>query len=275
MNTASRAERWTGQALLAVLGIAVVIPFLSVFLASMQPSGEPVVGMAWPERWSLDNYRQAWTVAGFSELMRSSLVIAVGVVPASLVLAGLAGYALGTMRLPGGDGVAALFVAGLTIPVELIVVPLYFDLRGIGLTDSYLGVVLVEIALFMPFSVFWMRTHFRTTPASLVEAARIDGASSWTILTRVLLPLARPSLTTLGVLVFMWSWNQFLLVLVLMQDAAKRTAPAGLGFFVGQNNTDVPMLAAGTILVMLPITIVYLLFQRSFVSGLLQGAFKG
>ncbi|MGI5351365.1 carbohydrate ABC transporter permease [Streptomyces sp. CA-250714] len=275
MNTASRGERWTGQALLAVMAIAVVIPFLSVFLASMQPSGEPVVGMAWPERWSLDNYRQAWTVAGFSELMRSSLLIAVGVVPASLVLAGLAGYALGTMRLPGGDGVAALFVAGLTIPVELIVVPLYFDLRGVGLTDSYLGVILVEIALFMPFSVFWMRTHFRTTPASLVEAARIDGASSWTILTRVLLPLARPSLTTLGVLVFMWSWNQFLLVLVLMQDAAKRTAPAGLGFFVGQNNTDVPMLAAGTILVMLPITIVYLLFQRSFVSGMLQGAFKG
>ncbi|MBO8195286.1 carbohydrate ABC transporter permease [Streptomyces oryzae] len=275
MNTASRAERWTGQALLAVLAIAVVIPFLSVFLASMQPSGEPVVGMSWPERWSLDNYRQAWTVAGFSELMRSSLLIAVGVVPASLVLAGLAGYALGTMRLPGGDGVAALFVAGLTIPVELIVVPLYFDLRGVGLTDSYLGVILVEIALFMPFGVFWMRTHFRTTPAALVEAARIDGASSWTILTRVLLPLARPSLTTLGVLVFMWSWNQFLLVLVLMQDAAKRTAPAGLGFFVGQNNTDVPMLAAGTILVMLPITIVYLLFQRSFVSGLLRGAFKG
>ncbi|MET9861836.1 carbohydrate ABC transporter permease [Streptomyces smyrnaeus] len=274
MSTASRAERWSGQALLAVLAIAVVVPFLSVFLASMQPSGEPVVGMAWPERWSLDNYRQAWTVAGFSDLMRSSLLIAVGVVPATLLLAGSAGYALGTMRLPGGNGVAALFVAGLTIPVELIVVPLYFDLRGIGLTDSYLGVILVEIALFMPFGVFWMRTHFRTTPASLVEAARIDGASSWTILVRVLLPLARPSLTTLGVLVFMWSWNQFLLVLVLMQDAAKRTAPAGLGFFVGQNNTDVPMLAAGTILVMLPITIVYLLFQRSFVSGLLQGAFK-
>ncbi|MEU2720650.1 carbohydrate ABC transporter permease [Streptomyces smyrnaeus] len=274
MSTASRAERWSGQALLAVMAIAVVVPFLSVFLASMQPSGEPVVGMAWPERWSLDNYRQAWTVAGFSDLMRSSLLIAVGVVPATLLLAGAAGYALGTMRLPGGDGVAALFVAGLTIPVELIVVPLYFDLRGIGLTDSYLGVILVEIALFMPFGVFWMRTHFRTTPASLVEAARIDGASSWTILVRVLLPLARPSLTTLGVLVFMWSWNQFLLVLVLMQDATKRTAPAGLGFFVGQNNTDVPMLAAGTILVMLPITIVYLLFQRSFVSGLLQGAFK-
>ncbi|MDJ1134314.1 carbohydrate ABC transporter permease [Streptomyces iconiensis] len=275
MNTAPRAERWSGYALLTVLAIAVIVPFLSVFLASMQPSGEPVVGMAWPEQWSLENYRNAWSVAGFSELMRSSLIIAVGVVPASLVLAALAGYALGTMRLPGGNAVAALFIAGLTIPVELIVVPLYFDLRTVGLSDSYLGVILVEIALFMPFSVFWMRTHFRTTPQSLVEAARIDGASSATILFRVLLPLARPPLMTLGLLVFMWSWNQFLLVLVLIQDATKRTAPAGLGFFVGQNNTDVPMLAAGTIIVMLPITLLYLLFQRSFVSGLLQGAFKG
>ncbi|GAA2637258.1 carbohydrate ABC transporter permease [Streptomyces axinellae] len=275
MSAVSRTVRASGYALPAVLAVAVIVPFLSVFLASMQPSGEPVVGMTWPEHWGLDNYRQAWSVAGFSDLMRSSLLIAVGVVPASLVLAGLAGYALGTMRLPGGDAVAALFVAGLTIPVELIVVPLYFDLRGIGLTDSYWGVILVEIALFLPFGVFWMRTHFRTTPPSLVEAARIDGASSWTVLFRVLLPLARPSLTTLGVLVFMWSWNQFLLVLVLIQDATKRTAPAGLGFFVGQNNTDVPMLAAGTILVMLPITVLYLLFQRSFVSGLLQGAFKG
>ncbi|MGI3201670.1 carbohydrate ABC transporter permease [Streptomyces sp. GLT-R25] len=197
-------------------------------------------------------------------------------VPASLVLAALAGYALGTMKLPGGNAVAAFFIAGLTIPVELIVVPLYFDLRGFGLTNSYLGVILVEIALFMPFSVFWMRTHFQSTPPSLVEAARIDGASSATILLRILLPLARPSLMTLGLLVFMWSWNQFLLVLVLIQDTTKHTAPAGLGFFVGQNSsTDIPTLAAGTIIVMLPILILFVIFQRSFIAGLLQGAMKG
>ncbi|MEU9745952.1 carbohydrate ABC transporter permease [Streptomyces niveus] len=275
VNRASRAERWSGYALLTVMAIAVVVPFLSVLLASLRPAGEPVTGLAWPVEWNLANYRRAWTVAGFSDLIRSSLVVALGVVPASLVLATLAGYALGTMRLPGGNAVAAFFIAGLTIPVELIVVPLYFDLRAVGLTNTYLGVILVEIALFMPFSVFWMRTHFRATPPSLVEAARIDGASSGTILLRVLLPLARPSLMTLGVLVFMWSWNQFLLVLVLIQDATLRTAPAGLGFFVGQNNTDVPTLAAGTVIVMLPIMIVYLLFQRSFVTGLLQGAMKG
>ncbi|MGC5568712.1 carbohydrate ABC transporter permease [Streptomyces sp. FR-108] len=275
MKTVARSERWSGYALLTVMAIVVVIPFLSVFLASLQPAGTPVVGLTWPERWSWDNYQTAWSVAGFSHLIRHSLIIAVGVVPACLVLSALAGYALGTMRLPGGNAMAAFFIAGLTIPVELIVVPLYFDLRGLGLTNSYLGVILVEIALFMPFSVFWMRTHFLSTPTSLVEAARMDGASSATILVRILLPLARPSLMTLGLLVFMWSWNQFLLVLVLIQDTTKHTAPAGLGFFVGQNSTDIPTLAAGTIIVMLPILILFVVFQRSFIAGLLQGAMKG
>ncbi|ONK10076.1 carbohydrate ABC transporter permease [Streptomyces sp. MP131-18] len=275
MNSATRTERWSGYALLTVMAAAVIMPFLSVFLASVQPAGTPVVGLAWPEQWSWDNYRQAWTVAGFSDLIRASFVIAAGVVPATLVLAASAGYALGTMKLPGGNAVAAFFVAGLTIPVELIVVPLYYDLRGVGLTNSYLGVILAEIALFMPFSVFWMRTHFRSTPPSLVEAARVDGASSATILLRILLPLARPSLMTLGLLVFMWSWNQFLLVLVLIQDTTMHTAPAGLGFFVGQNSTDIPTLAAGTIIVMLPILTLFAVFQRSFIAGLLQGATKG
>ncbi|NGO43725.1 carbohydrate ABC transporter permease [Streptomyces ureilyticus] len=275
VSTAPRSERWSGYALLTVMAIAVVLPFLSVFLASVQPAGTPVVGLTWPEQWSWANYEQAWSVAGFSDLIRHSLIIAVGVVPASLVLATLAGYALGTMRLPGGNAVAAFFIAGLTIPVELIVVPLYFDLRGLGLTNSFLGVILVEIALFLPFSVFWMRTHFQSTPTSLVEAARIDGASPATILLRILLPLARPSLTTLGLLVFMWSWKQFLLVLVLIQDTTRHTAPAGLGFFVGQNTTDIPTLAAGTIIVMLPILVLFVIFQRSFIAGLLQGAMKG
>ena len=270
-----RSERWSGYAVLTVMAIAIVVPFLSIFLASMQPSGSPVTGLSWPETWSFDNYREAWSVAGFSSLLRNSFIVVVGVVPASLILATLAGYALGTMRLPGGNAVFAFFVAGLTIPVELIVVPLYFDLRSVGLVNTYWAVILVEIALFMPFSVFWMRTHFRSTPPELMEAARVDGASSVTILGRILLPLARPSLTTLGVLVFMWSWNQFLLVLILIQDPNRRTAPAGLGYFVGQHTTDVPVLSAGTIIVITPIIVLYLIFQRSFVAGLLQGALKG
>ena len=197
------------------------------------------------------------------------------VVPISVVLATLAGYALGVLRVPAGKAVFSFFLLGLTLPVELIVIPLYFDLRSVGLTDSYWGVILSESALFMPFGVFWMRTHFRNTPKELIEAAELDGASPRRILLSVLLPLAGPSLSTMAVLFFMWSWNQFLLVLILIQDPNKRTAPAGLGFFVGQYTGNIPVLCAGTIIVLLPIFVVYLVFQRKFIGGMLQGALKG
>lgn len=257
------------------MAVIIVIPFLSIFLASMQPSGSAVTGLSWPAEWSLDNYRQAWTVAGFSGLLLNSLIVALVVVPVSVVLATLAGYALGTMDIPGGNALLLFFVAGLTIPVEFIVIPLYFNFQAVGLGGSLIGVMLAEIALFMPFSVYWMRNHFRSMPRELVEAARVDGASSTMILRKVMLPLARPSLTTLAVLVFMWCWNQFLLVLILIQSPDSRTAPAGLGFFAGQHGLDIPALSAGTIIVIMPIVLVYLFFQRSFVAGLLQGGLKG
>lgn len=270
-----KTEKISGYAILTLLAIGIVIPLLNIFLASVQPGGSLISGMTWPAEWHWENYREAWTVAGFSTLLRSSFIVAFGVVPATLLLATLAGYGLGIMDLPRSNTVLALFVSGLVIPVELIVIPLFYDLRAVGLVNSYLGVILVEIGLFMPFGVFWMRTFFATVPKDLIEAARVDGASRGQMLRSVLLPIARPSLSTLGVLVFMWSWNQFLLILILIQQASRRTAPAGLGFFVGQHTTDIPMLSAATIIVILPIVVLYLFFQRSFVAGLLQGAVKG
>jgi ABC-type glycerol-3-phosphate transport system permease component len=208
-------------------------------------------------------------------LIRSSLIIAAGVVPLALLLATLAAYALATLDPPGGRVMSLAFVLGLTLPVELVVVALYFDLRQVGLTNSYAGVILAETALFMPFGVYWMQTHFAAIPTELIEAARVDSAGSLATLVRVLLPISWPALTTLGLLYFMWSWNQFLLVIVLMQDPAKRTAPAGLGFFVGQYSTNVPLLSAAGLIVIGPIVVLYLIFQRNFVNGLTQGAVKG
>jgi ABC-type glycerol-3-phosphate transport system permease component len=127
----------------------------------------------------------------------------------------------------------------------------------------------------MPFGVYWMQTHFAALPVELLDAARVDGARSLTILTRVLLPISWPALTTLGVLYFMWSWNQFLLVIVLMQDPELRTAPTGLGLFVGQYSANIPLLSAASLIVIGPIVLLYLAFQRNFVSGITQGAVKG
>lgn len=262
-------------AILIIFTVVVLAPFLSIVLAALQPSGAQVAGLSIPQTWSWENFALAWNQGHFSQLVLSSVIIAAIVVPLTVILSTMAGFSLALLRPPGAKGISLAFVLGLTLPVELVVVALYFNLKPLGLTDSYLGVALAETSLFLPFGVYWMQTHFSGIPRELVESGRIDGADDRKILGNVLLPISWPAITTLCVLDFMWSWNQFLLVLVMMQDPDKRTAPAGLGFFVGQYGTDIPLLSAASIIVIAPIVAVYLLFQRSFVSGITQGAVKG
>jgi ABC-type glycerol-3-phosphate transport system permease component len=260
--------------LLVTLAIIVLVPFLGIILASLHPADSQVGGISLPSRLSWENFAVAWNQANFGNLVRSSVLIAVCVVPLAIILATLGAYGLEVLKAPGARFLAPAFVFGLTIPVELVVVALYFNLQDLGLSNSYIGVILAEVALFMPFGIYWMQAHFSTVPHELVEAGRIDGANDHRILLRVLLPISWPAITTLAVLYFMWSWNQFLLVLVLMQDPNKRTAPAGLGYFVGQYSTNIPLLSAASIIVIAPIVIVYLIFQRNFVAGVTQGAIK-
>ena len=166
-------------------------------------------------------------------------------------------------------------MVGLAVPYEAIVIPLYYNLKSVGLTNTYLSVILPVIGAFMPFGAFWMRSHFSNTPVGLIEAAQMDGASDLTILTKVLLPNSRAAVSTLSVLYFMWTWNQFLLVLIMIQDPSRETAPLGLVLFVGQYTTNLPLLSAGTLIVIAPVMIVYMIFQRQFIAGLAHGAIKG
>ncbi|WP_330451282.1 MULTISPECIES: carbohydrate ABC transporter permease [unclassified Streptomyces] len=259
---------------LIVAAAAVLFPFLALFSAALQPQSTLSPGLSWPSDPQWSNFATAWSTAGFGSLLKSSAVIALGVVPIALVLATLAGYGLATMRLKAKGPLFALLMLGLALPYEAIVIPLYYDLDSVGLLNTYWAVILPLVGLFMPFGVFWMRTHFESLPKELLEAAAVDGANSWRTLTRVLLPTAVPALTTLGLLYFMWAWNQFLLALVLIQDPAMRTAPSGLGKFVQQYGKNIPLLSAGTFIVIAPIVLIYLFFQRHFIKGILQGAVK-
>jgi len=271
----ARVAALAGPAVMAAFALAVLIPFASLVLAALNPAGTVVSGLAWPKHPTLATFGAAWSAAGFGGLLRNSAVVVLGVVPLSLVCATLAGYAFATMEFRGRKVLFGFLLLGLTLPYEAAVVPLYYDLRAFGLTDTPLALILALVGLFMPFGAFWMRQQFLTLPPELVEAAALDGANSWTVLWRVLIPCARPAITTLGLLYFLWGWNQFLLALILIQDPAKRTAPAGLGFFVGAYSMDVPMLAAATLIVITPVVLVYLFFQRHFISGMLAGAVKG
>jgi raffinose/stachyose/melibiose transport system permease protein len=200
------------------------------------------------------------------------VIVTVSVVAISTVLSVLAGYALGTLRFRGSQLVFALFLLGLMVPLEATIVPLYYDLREVGLTNTYWALILPQAAISVAFGTFWMRTYFRAVPRSLIDAARLDGASSWATLWRVLLPDARPAVLTMVLLVAMWTWNEFLLALVMVSDEGLRTAPLGLAFFQGRNVTDYELLAAGALIVAAPIVLLYLGFQRQFIRGVQRAA---
>jgi ABC-type sugar transport system, permease component len=271
----SRTEIYAGRALLLGLMAITILPFLSIFTTALHPSGTLPRGLEWPDDPQWGNFLEAFEVANMAVLLRSSTFIVLAVVPVALVMATMAGFAIGLLRIPGARALLLLFVFGLTLPFEGIITPLYFLEREMGLLDTRFAIVLPLIALFMPFGVFWMRAHFANLPSDVTEAARVDGANTWALFWRIHVPLARPAIASLGVLMAVWTWNQFLLALVLVEDPSQRTMAGALGAFQGHYATDIPLLCAGTILILLPTLVVYVVFQRHIIAALLQGSVKG
>ncbi|MFI7242059.1 carbohydrate ABC transporter permease [Streptomyces qinglanensis] len=273
MNT-SRTERGVTYGILALFALIALTPVAGILSTALARQDSLKTGFALPDGLNWHNFADAWTRGHFGSYLFNSVLVAVAVVAATTVLATLAAYAFGTMRFPGSEVLFYLFVVGLTLPQEAVIVPLYFDLRHWGLTDTYWGLILPQTAQSLAFGVFWMRTYFRNTPRSLLEAARIDGATHWSTLTRILVPMGRPAFSTLTVIVFMWTWNEFLMALVMVSDEAHRTVPLGLAFFQGQHSSDTALLAAAATLIALPVVAVYLLLQRRFIQGMLTGSAK-
>jgi raffinose/stachyose/melibiose transport system permease protein len=260
----SRAERATTYAVLVAFAVIAVFPLLAV--------ASQALGLPHP---SAGAFTGAWREGHFARYLTNSLIVVTGVVVAASALSILAGYALGTMEFRGATVLFYVFLAGLMVPTEAIVVPLYFDLRSVGLDNTLPGLMLPQIAQSVSFGVFWMRAYFRSAPRSLIEASRIDGASSWTTLWRVLLPVGRPAILTMVVLIAMWTWNEFLLALVIMNSNEDlRTAPLGLSIFQGQHQTEYQMLMAAALIVAAPVVLVYVFLQRHFIAGMLSGALK-
>ena len=276
MNTvASRTQVALNYVLLILCAIVAIYPLVGVALASLYPSGpaSSPSGFALPPTFAWHNYVDAWQQGKFASSFTASFVVAAVMVPASVALSVLGGYAFATMRFRGSTVLFYLFILGLIIPTEATIVPLFYDIRGIGLLDTYWALILLEVSGEVAFGIFWMRAAFRSAPPSLLEAARIDGSNSWTTLWRIMVPFARPAILTLAVLTFADSWNEFFLALVFTVN--KFTAPAGLASFSGRYTTDIALVSAGAVIVAVPILIVFIFFQREFMRGMLTGAVKG
>ncbi len=270
-----RGERLANYVILVVFAAFAIGPILSILTTALGPDdsadgvdGAVVAGL------HVGNFAAAWDLGHFGSYLRTSLMVSVFVVVVALVLSVLSGYALGTMAFRGATVVFYLFLLGIMMPAEAIVVPLYFDLRTVGLTDTFWAIALPQVAQSVAFGTFWMRAYFRSSSRALVEAARLDGASTFGVLWRVLVPIARPAITTLTVLIFMWTWNEFLIPLVMVTSESLRTAPLGLAFFQGQRTQGFTLLAAGAVIVATPVVVLYLFLQRHFIAGMLEGAVR-
>jgi raffinose/stachyose/melibiose transport system permease protein len=273
--TTTRAQVTLNYVLLILCAAVAVYPLVGVFFASLYPTGPGSApsGFALPPSFHWHNYVEAWQQGNFGASFRTSFIVAAAMVPASVGLSVLAGYAFATMRFPGSKLLFYLFILGLIIPTEATIVPLYYDVRAMGLLDTYWALILLETSGELAFGIFWMRAAFLSAPPSLLEAARIDGASSWKTLWEIMVPFAKPAILTLAVLTFADTWNEFFLALVFTIN--HMTAPAGLASFSGRYTTDIALVSAGAVIVAVPIVVVFIIFQREFLRGMLTGAVKG
>jgi multiple sugar transport system permease protein len=262
--------------LVLIAGLLVVVgPFLWMALASLKPEAEirAIPPTWWPHTFTLGNFRELFSRLDFPTYFLNSTIVAALTTAGNLLFCSLLGYALAKLKFPGRKAMFLVVLGMLMVPGMVTFVPQFVLVSNLGLANSYAGLVLPFLA--GPFGVFLMRQFLLSIPDDLIEAARVDGAGEWRIFWRIVLPLCRPALATLGILTFLASWNNFLWPLVIATTEDKYTLPVALALYsVGQNRTDLGLLLAGAVVVVLPVLIVFLLLQRHFLRGIATTGLK-
>ncbi|WP_324715849.1 carbohydrate ABC transporter permease [Carboxydochorda subterranea] len=268
----ARGVLFTGA--LVAIGLAMALPFLWMITSSFKPMREIFAypPTLWPQSPTLDNYVTAFGRTPVARWFLNSAIVTGSITLSNVLADAMAAYAFARLRFPGKDVVFVLLLVTLMIPFHLTLVPLFLILRSLGLLNSLAGVIAPGLASIL--GVFLLRGFFADIPLELEEAARVDGAGEFQIFWRVAMPLARPALATVAIIVFVQSWGEFLLPLLVLNDRSAFTLPLGIRMFQGEYSTEWGQLMAVTFLADLPILVLFLMLQRHFIHGLTQGALK-
>ena len=264
------------HALLVVLSLLMLFPVVLTVSTALKTERDVQVNpFGLFTSFSTENLVAAWTVGGFSGYVLNSFLLTVPSTLLVLALATAGGYAFARLPFPGRELAFYLVVVGLLVPFFTYMIPLYFQLRSMGLLDSLVGVNLVLASTQLSFGTFFMRAFFTDLPVELAQAARMDGASEWQIFTRVMLPLVTSGIGALAVFTFLQNWNNFLVPLLYMPGGDYRPLTTGLYLFLGGRSIDIGPLAAGTLITILPVVVLFVCLQRQVTQGFLSGAVKG
>jgi raffinose/stachyose/melibiose transport system permease protein len=253
------------------LGPLLVVAFNSV--KDPASIGRNPLGL--PTEFVWQNYPRAWEIGNFSTTTRNSLILVVGAVTGVLGLGGMAAYALARLRLPGGGLLMLYLLVGSSLPVQLFLVPLFFLWRQLGLVNNLFGLIIIYIAINSPFAIFLLRSYLVGLPADFEDAARVDGASEWQVFTRVILPLSWPAFLTVGLVVSLSVWNEFLLATVFLTEQHLFTVVTSYYNFTSRFSRDWALTSAAAVMMIAPILVVFLSLQRRFIAGLTEGGVKG
>ncbi len=257
------------------IAFVMVIPLVWMLVTSLQTLDETrhYPPALLPTSLELHNYTDVLQQAPFARWFVNTLLVTVAVVLGNLLFCSLAGYAFARIRFVGREIVFVLILATLMIPFQVVIIPTFLIVKAFGLIDTLGALVLPNLA--SAFGIFMLRQFFRTLPIELEEAARIDGASRLGILLKIVLPLSGPALATLAVIMFMWTWNDFLWPLITIYSPQNMTIQLGLATFQGAHQTNTNLLMAANVMSMLPVLLLFFLAQRYFVRGIATTGLKG
>jgi raffinose/stachyose/melibiose transport system permease protein len=228
-----------------------------------------------PTEFAWANYAEALGRGNLLNSAKNSAIIALIKVPLGLLVASMAAFALARLKVPLGRVILMLLVLGTMVPIQVALAPLFRIVLGLGLLNTYPGIILPYLAFGIPYQIFILYGFLRAIPRELDEAARIDGTTNWQLYWNIILPLARPALAALFILDFVATWNEFAIALVVLQSQDAWTVPLALQGFNTQFSSSYGPLTAAIMLSILPVLAVYLMFQRYFVEGTFSGAVKG
>jgi multiple sugar transport system permease protein len=272
--TGRRVQSIAVHGVLALAALLTVAPLLWMVAASLMRSGEASSFPPpwWPAEPSLDHYRTLLAQGGIGRQFANSLGLAIAATLLSTTLNTLAGYAFAKLRFKGREAIFALLIGALVIPGQVAMLPLFLMLKGMGLVNTYAGVLIPSLAGI--FGIFLVRQYARGIPDELIEAARIDGAGEFRIFFTVVLPLLKPVLATLAVFAFLGSWNDFMWPLIVLTDGELHTLPVALASLSREHVQDSELMMAGAVITVLPVLALFLLLQRYYLQGLTLGGVK-
>lgn len=274
-RTQRRVSTLPNYIILILLAIFALVPIALLILNSFKTTAEIGLGpFSLPNEILWSNYTTAWTEGNYATTIKNSAILTGFTVLFSVTLAGMAAFALARLNLKGGNIISFYFLIGTGVPAQLFIIPLFFIWRQLGLVNSHAGLIIIYVALQSPFATYLLRSYMIALPQDFIDAARIDGASSLQVLREIIIPLSWPGFLTAALVVGLSVWNEFLFAVTFLPNPELKPIATSLYAFQQRYGRDWGLTNAGSVIMIIPVLIIFLLLQRNFIEGLTQGGLK-